>query len=192
MLSAVMLGVLAQVVAPAVPPAGQQVYASPSASPKLLKRVEPEYPDDAVRAGFAGVVVLQAMVDGAGKVAEVRVIRGIPLLNEPAMAAVRRWKYEPLRLNGTESAFNLTVTLQFQPGSRFRGYDAGVISRLIRGKDADASGYAAAFAADHAGQFKPEERKKLLEAVRAALSASPTDAQAMAAKRALAELEKPK
>lgn len=62
-------------------------------APALIERVEPEYPPFAVRAQVQGVVILEAIVDGHGRVEDVRVLRSIPLLDKAAVAAVRRWRY---------------------------------------------------------------------------------------------------
>jgi TonB family protein len=64
-------------------------------------------------AGIDGIVILEAIVDEQGRVQSVKVLRGQPLLVKPAVEAVRQWVYEPLRLNGTASAFELTVSLWF-------------------------------------------------------------------------------
>ena len=82
-------------------------------APRLLHRVEPEYPLLAQRAFVQGVVILEATVDGGGRVDDIRVLRSHSLLDEAAVAAVRQWRYEPLMLNGQPSPFVLTVTLSF-------------------------------------------------------------------------------
>jgi protein TonB len=82
-------------------------------APKLLERVEPEYPPLAVRARVQGVVILEAVVDRQGRVEDVSVLRSIPLLDRAAIAAVRQWHYSPLLLNGQPERFVLTVTLSF-------------------------------------------------------------------------------
>jgi protein TonB len=82
----------------------------------LLRRVEPDYPLIARQARLQGLVILEAHVDSAGAVREVRVLRGIPLLNEAAVAAVRQWRYKPLLLNGIPTEFLLSVTVHFGLG----------------------------------------------------------------------------
>jgi protein TonB len=85
-------------------------------APRLVRRVNPEYPDLAMRAQIEAVVILEATVDRRGRVDAVTVLRGHDLLNEAAAAAVRQWQYEPLRLNGTPTPFVLTVTVSFSLG----------------------------------------------------------------------------
>jgi protein TonB len=81
--------------------------------PAILVRVDPVYPQVAVFAHVAGVVVLEATVDREGRVQSVRVLRSIPLLNQAAIDAVRQWRYAPLLLQGTPVPFILTVTVAF-------------------------------------------------------------------------------
>jgi protein TonB len=82
-------------------------------APALLKRVEPAYPPLARAARVQGIVILEAHVDTHGRVANVQVLRGNPLLDEAALAAVRQWRYRPLLLNGEPTEFILTVTISF-------------------------------------------------------------------------------
>jgi protein TonB len=82
-------------------------------APKLLNKVTPEYPELAKAARLQAVVILEAWVGLDGRVKSVKVLRGAPLFDEPALAAVQQWRYKPLLLNGQPSEFVLTVTLQF-------------------------------------------------------------------------------
>ena len=82
-------------------------------APKRLVYVPPEYPALASQAGVAGMVILEARVGTDGHVKEATVLRGQPLFDEPAKAAVMQWRYQPLLLNGIAMDFVLTVTVQF-------------------------------------------------------------------------------
>jgi protein TonB len=81
---------------------------------KLIKRVLPEYPVLARLAHVEAVVLLDVTVDEEGNVAEVRVIRGHPLLDSEAVRAVKLWKYSPTLLNGEPVAVASTVTVIFR------------------------------------------------------------------------------
>ncbi len=83
------------------------------AEPKLLHRVEPRYPRRA--SGISALVILEIEVDARGNVAAAKVLRGHPLFDRAALDAVKQWRYEPLRLNGRETSFRLTVPLFFRP-----------------------------------------------------------------------------
>jgi TonB family protein len=68
----------------------------------------------AVSAHLEGLVILEAVVDRDGRVAEVKVLRSAhPLLDREALLAVRQWQYTPLLLNGIKERFLVTVTLSF-------------------------------------------------------------------------------
>jgi periplasmic protein TonB len=82
-------------------------------APALVKRVEPVYPILAQHAAIDGIVILDAIIDEQGRVQSLKVLRGHPILAKAAMEAVEQWQYEPLRLNGTATPFQLTVSLWF-------------------------------------------------------------------------------
>ncbi len=82
--------------------------------PAKVRHVTPVYPELARRAGVEGVVVLECVIDPSGHVAEVKILRGQPLLDRAAVEAVRQWVYRPTRLNGVPVAVLLTVTVRFR------------------------------------------------------------------------------
>jgi len=82
-------------------------------APKILKKVPPEYPMLATQARIQGIVIIEAQVDVRGRVKTATVLRGVTLLDEAALAAVRQWVYKPLLLNGEPTEFILTVTVVF-------------------------------------------------------------------------------
>jgi len=81
--------------------------------PTKLKHVPPIYPDIAIRANVYGDVVLECTVSPKGRVTDVKVIRGIPLLDEAARAAVKQWIYSPTLVDGVPVTVILTVTVKF-------------------------------------------------------------------------------
>ena len=83
-------------------------------APRKLKDVPPVYPTLAVEAHVQGVVTLECRVDPRGRIAEVKVLRGILLLNDAAVEAVRQWVYTPTLVNGVPVPVLMTVTVTFQ------------------------------------------------------------------------------
>lgn len=81
--------------------------------PALVHRVEPIYPLLAANAGIQGVVILEATVGTDGRVQDVRVVRGVNLLDRAATEAVKQWRYSPVLLNGVRVPFILTVVVSF-------------------------------------------------------------------------------
>jgi protein TonB len=58
-------------------------------------------------------VILEVFIDEDGTVADTRVLRSIPLLDQAAMDAVRQWKFTPTLLNGAPTRVVMTVTVMF-------------------------------------------------------------------------------
>ena len=81
--------------------------------PTKIRDQTPLYPDIAKQARVQGIVILEAIIDPNGNVTNVRVLRSIPLLDQSAIDAVRRWKYEPTLLNGVPVPIVMTVTVNF-------------------------------------------------------------------------------
>jgi protein TonB len=82
--------------------------------PKKLKNVAPSYPDIAKQARVQGVVILECTISPQGKVSDVKVLRGIPLLDQAAIDAVKQWVYTPTLLNGVPVPVIMTVTVNFK------------------------------------------------------------------------------
>lgn len=87
-------------------------------APRLIKRVDPVYPEDARKARVEGVVILEATTNIHGRVRALRVLRSIPMLDQAAMDAVRKWIYEPMIINEKprEMIFTTTVTFVLEEG----------------------------------------------------------------------------
>jgi protein TonB len=82
--------------------------------PKKLKHVNPAYPDIAKQARVQGVVILECTISPQGRVTDVKVLRGIPLLDSAAIEAVKQWVYSPTLLNGVPVPVIMTVTVNFR------------------------------------------------------------------------------
>ncbi len=91
------------------------VWLAPNeAEQRLLSRVDPPYPADAIAAHRSGNVVLEVNVGEDGTVTSVRPLLGDPLLTGAAAAAVRSWRYQPYRSHDQPSSFQTDVTMTFQ------------------------------------------------------------------------------
>jgi len=66
----------------------------------LLKKVEPEYPPEAKATRLEGDVIFRIIIGKNGKVKEVHLRRGKPILIEAAAKALSEWQYEAIMLNG--------------------------------------------------------------------------------------------
>ncbi len=83
--------------------------------PELLKKVEPEYSEEARKAKFQGVVVLYIVVDPNGNAVNPKVMKSLGLgLDEKAMEAVKQWKFKPGYKDGKAVAVAATVEVNFR------------------------------------------------------------------------------
>ncbi len=100
---------------PEAPPPPQAVRVGGQIKePKKLKNINPTYPDIAKQARVQGVVILECTISPQGKVTDVKVLRGIPLLDAAAIEAVKQWVYSPTLLNGVPVPVIMTVTVNFR------------------------------------------------------------------------------
>ena len=81
--------------------------------PRKVHDVRPVYPPMAQSARVQGIVIIEATIGPSGEVADVRVLRSVPLLDEPALDAVRQWRYTPTLIDGVAVPVIVTVTVQF-------------------------------------------------------------------------------
>jgi protein TonB len=65
-----------------------------------ISQPQPQYPRIALLARISGEVKLEAVIGIDGRIRDVRIVSGHPLLAPAAVDAVRRWLYEPTTLNG--------------------------------------------------------------------------------------------
>jgi TonB family protein len=88
---------------PGAPPASEMkwVYGNAEYSvvsgrrPVKTRDVRPIYPPMAISGGIEGTVILEATVDGRGRVAEVKVVESVSLLTQSTIDAVRQWEFDP-------------------------------------------------------------------------------------------------
>jgi protein TonB len=80
---------------------------------RVVDRVEPEYPDAAKAHHVQGIVVLDVLVGGDGRVRRLSLVRGYPGLAAAATDAVRQWRFQPIIRNGRPASFETNITLTF-------------------------------------------------------------------------------
>jgi TonB family protein len=82
-------------------------------TPTKTKDVKPVFPPIAQSARVQGVVILEVVIDEDGSIANAKVLRSIPLLDEAALGAVSQWRFTPTELNGRGVGVIMTVTVNF-------------------------------------------------------------------------------
>jgi protein TonB len=77
--------------------------------PRKIVDVNPVFPAGVWTRG--GVLLLSATVDERGDVIEVEVVRSHPPFDDAAVAAVRKWKFEPALMHGRATCIVMTVSV---------------------------------------------------------------------------------
>jgi protein TonB len=82
----------------------------------LIHKVTPEYPPLARTARQQGTVELHAIIGRDGRIQQLQVISGPPLLVQAAAQAVEQWRYRPYILNGQPVEVETQITVNFRLG----------------------------------------------------------------------------
>jgi len=80
---------------------------------KILRRVQPRYPEQALRERLQGTVKLHAIIGKDGSVQTLRVATGYCSLAQEAMRAVQQWRYSPTLLEGQPVEVDTTIDVIF-------------------------------------------------------------------------------
>ena len=80
----------------------------------LEHSVAPVYPDVARRAGIEGDVALRVYVSSDGRVTDLKVLDGPPILARAAVEAVQQWQYQALKINGRPANVVTTLIVAFR------------------------------------------------------------------------------
>jgi len=112
--------------APPPPPPPPVVKEAPKAEAKpvpiggkiqeglLTKKISPAYPDLAKRTRIQGPVKYQAVIGKDGKIQDLKLVSGNPMLATPAvMDAVSQWEYKPYLLNGEPTPVITEIIVNF-------------------------------------------------------------------------------
>ena len=89
---------------------------SPLIQARYRETPQPHYPDSARRDGKEGRVLLRVLVDDEGrtKAIEVNTSSGHEMLDQAAIAALRKWRFVPARASGNPVETWVKVPIEFQ------------------------------------------------------------------------------
>jgi TonB family protein len=125
-------GSIVAAIEPLAPPAGAApAHAVPAASapaetlrfgaagrdslpaPVRLDSCRAERPEIARENGVFGRVLVEALIDTAGRVVATRIARGSPMLDSTALECARRYRYAPYLRGGRPRPFWITIVVRF-------------------------------------------------------------------------------
>ena len=101
---------------PPAEPTGPVYVVGDMTPPVKLHAPPPHYTEVARRARLEGVVIVQAIIDKQGNVSSVKLLKRLQLgLDQAAVEAIRRWRFEPARLaDGRAAEVYYTLTVKFE------------------------------------------------------------------------------
>jgi len=85
-------------------------------SARLIHSPRPDYPSLAKMAHIQGTVRLEAVIGTDGRVQDLKVIAGHPLLVNATLQAVAQWRYQPTLLNGEPVEVQTEIDVNFRLG----------------------------------------------------------------------------
>jgi TonB family protein len=85
--------------------------------PEPMIKVEPVYPEKALKAG-AGTVIAEVSINALGEVTNARILKFAPDFEETALAALRLWRYFPIFQDGEAKPQVVIAHLVFDPRAR--------------------------------------------------------------------------
>jgi TonB family protein len=89
-------------------------HSSTITAPELIKQVAPRFPVFARQMHIASDrVILNGTVEKDGSVSKIKVVRGSQIFVQPAIEAVRQWKYKPAMLNGQTTPSTVEIVVNF-------------------------------------------------------------------------------
>ena len=81
--------------------------------PERIVNSAPDYPLLARAGHVQGDVDIEVIIGPTGNVEKVRVMRSVPMLDQSAIDAVKRWKYKPTIINGVPVSVKTRVRVSF-------------------------------------------------------------------------------
>jgi protein TonB len=82
--------------------------------PVPVRTVSPEVPSSFSRSGNVGLVTINFLVDATGNVQEPTIVKtSHPELAEPALKAIKKWRFKPAKKDGEAVAVHVTIPMKF-------------------------------------------------------------------------------
>jgi periplasmic protein TonB len=83
--------------------------------PVPVRTVPPTVPRDFASGGAAGLVTVSLMIDEKGNVTETSVVKSTHKeLEDPAMDAVKKWRFKPAKKDGTPVSVRVSIPIKFE------------------------------------------------------------------------------
>ena len=85
-----------------------------SEMPSVISQVRPVYPKEARDKKIEGPVVIDILIDAAGKVRDAKILQGEMIFRGPALDAIKKFIFRPAQTDGQKVAVRIRYTLNFK------------------------------------------------------------------------------
>jgi protein TonB len=83
--------------------------------PEVLRRVQPEYPEIAIKMGLQGRVTVEVTVDAQGKPIQAKILKSpSDIFNDAAVEAVMKYTYKPAMMSTGPVTAKVTIPIDFR------------------------------------------------------------------------------
>jgi protein TonB len=82
--------------------------------PVPVRTVPPVYPSELRKDGVSGIVTVKCTIDEQGNVTDPEVAKSTnPAFDEPALDALRKWKFKPAQMDGKPVPQKVSIPIKF-------------------------------------------------------------------------------
>jgi protein TonB len=82
--------------------------------PVPVRTVAPDVPSSFSRSGSVGLVTVNFLVDEKGNVQEPTIVKSSHAeLEQPALTAIKKWRFKPAKKDGAAVAVHVTIPIKF-------------------------------------------------------------------------------
>jgi periplasmic protein TonB len=82
--------------------------------PVPVRTVAPKFPDEMRRQGNSGIVTVSCLIDEKGNVMDPKIVKASnDAFSEPAIEALKKWKFKPAKKDGEAVAIRVNIPVQF-------------------------------------------------------------------------------
>ncbi len=86
----------------------------PDVQPKLIERVNPQYPLEMKQQGITGAVTVEYVIEKDGSVTDIKIVKSTdPRFSKEVVAAVSQWRFAPGMKKGRPMASRRQQTISF-------------------------------------------------------------------------------
>jgi protein TonB len=82
--------------------------------PVPVRTVAPKFPDEMRRSGNSGIVTVSVLIDEKGNVTDPKIVKASnDAFSEPALEALKKWKFKPAKKDGEAVSIRVNIPVQF-------------------------------------------------------------------------------